>query len=540
MKLIVLLMALCIGGSVYAQETAVEISDASKGALFKRAGEQFAAGSYNSTITELQSIETELLTKGHSDKALLGLAAYWKGITYNRLQEYPEAIASFDRALGYGYSPVDLNYEYGQALFASERLGEARLQFRESIKRNFKRAVSLYYVGFISKEMGERKRAFTFLKAIRKLDPSESQDVLQAAEMQIGDIYLDQVEKHPDAFRAVETYVVPQYQKALETNPSSPLAPLINDKILSLQRKYDLILFHLRNGRPTLNPPYFLRLAQEIGNDSNVTFAPTETTVAKSKQSSLFSRTSAMGRYTIYYSDYLSISPELNFSYSRYFNREPEIYRNDNYFLAPALRSAYEHTLWSKPASILLDYDYSEVKRDVYAKEKLDFNSRSHGFMLGERFNFWDKGESVVRLRYRMVDSYLNSSDSTAIGLSFEQVWALKVNTLLFYASYDRVRMKEEIFDTDSLTVRGDLVLGRVKDWFTPSIGLALTSTDPINDRDARGRELLINPNMRLARTFGKNWRGNLKLEYQENDSKDKASFAYKKTVYSFELEYLF
>jgi tetratricopeptide (TPR) repeat protein len=529
-----------MGFTLYAQEPTHEITEASKGSLFKRAGEHFAAGSYNSTITELQNIETELLAKGHSSKALLGLVAYWKGITYNRLQEFPDAIASFDHALGYGYSPIDLNYEYGQALFASEKLHEARLQFRESIKRNFKRAVSLYYVGFISKEMGERKRAFTFLKAIKKLDPSESRDVVQAAEMQIGDIYLDQVEKHPDAFRAVETYVVPQYQKALELDPSSHLAPLIQEKIVSLQRKYDLILFHMRNGRPTLNPPYFLRLAQEIGNDSNVTFAPTETTIATSKQSSLFSRTSAMGRYTFYHSDYLSISPELNFSYTRYFKREPEIYRNDNYYLAPALRTAYEHKIWSKPASILLDYDYSEVKRDVNAKEKLDFNSRSHGFMLGERFNYWDRGESVIRLRYRMVDSYLDSSDSTAIGFSFEQVWALKVNTLLFYASYDRVRMKEEIFDTDSLTVRGDFIMARVKDWFTPSIGLALTSTDPINDRDARGRELLVNPNVRLARTFSKNWRGNLKLEYQENDSEDEASFAYKKTVYSFELEYLF
>lgn len=540
MKLLALMLTLLCGFSLFAQEVTQEITQASEGSVFKRAGEFFSQGKYNSTISELESIEADLKTKPSTNKAVLGLLSYWKGITHNRLQNFPEAIASFDQALQYGYSPIDLNYEYGQALFAAERLHEARLQFKESIKRNFKRAVSLYYVGFISKEMGERKRAFTFLRAISKLNPEEAKDVKQAAEMQIGDIYLDQVEKHPDAFRAVDTYVVPQYQKALEIDKDSPLAPIIKEKIISLQRKYDLILFQLRNGRPTLNPPYFARLAQEVGNDSNVTFAPTETTVSKSKQSSLFSRSSAMGRYTFYHDDYLSISPEVNFSYTRYFNRVPEIYRNDNYFLATALRSAYEHTLWKKPASVLLDYEFAEVRRDVNAREKLEFNSRSHGIMIGERFNYWNRGESVVRLRYRMTDSYLDSSDSTSLGLSFEQVWAFQVNTLLFYASYDRVRMQEEIFSTDALTIRGDLIMARVRDWFTPSIGLALTSTDPINDREARGRELLINPNLRLAKTFSKNWRGNFKLEYMENQSNDEASFAFKKTVYSFELEYLF
>jgi hypothetical protein len=87
------------------------------------------------------------------------------------------------------------------------------------LKKKFKRGVSLYYIAFISKELGQNNRASTFFRAIGKLDKSEASEVIQAAEMQIGDIYLEQVEKRIDAFRAVETYVIPQYERALALNP---------------------------------------------------------------------------------------------------------------------------------------------------------------------------------------------------------------------------------------------------------------------------------------------------------------------------------
>jgi hypothetical protein len=82
--------------------------------------------------------------------------------------------------------------------------------------------------------------------------------------------------------------------------------------------------------------------------------------------------------------------------------------------------------------------------------------------------------------------------------------------------------------------------MARFRDWFTPSFSLALTSTDPINDQENRGRELLINPSFRLSKTYKKNWRANARFDYQSNQSKDKTNFAYKKQVYAFELEYLF
>lgn len=540
MRLLAWMLILSMSTFVYARDNSFEISKVPPNSIFKIASELFSQGKYQSTVEELKTIESGLAKNPGTNKQALGLISYWKGICSNRLQDFGEAIAHFDKSLGYEFAPVDIHYEYGQALFAAEKLSEARLQFRESLRRKFKRGVSLYYIGYISLEMGERNKAFLFFKSINKLNEDEIKEVKQATEMQIGDLYLDQVEKRSDAFKTIDRYVIPQYQQAYAVDKTSGLAPVIQEKIVKLQRKYDLILFKLRNGRPTLNPPYFLRISQEIGQDSNVTFSPAETTISKSKQASLYSKTDFIGRYTFYYEDYLSFAPELRFNNTYYFNRVPEIYRNDNYLIAPAVRMAYEHSIWKKPASFLLDYDYNEARRDVEANKELQFSSRSHTFMVGERFNYFNSGESILRLRYRLLDSYLSTSNSTLSNLVFEQIQSLKTNTLLYYFSYDRMRVDNEVFDTDAFTFRMDLIMVRVRDWFTPSFGFSMTSTDPINSRSSRGRELLFNPSARLSKTFMKHWRGNLKFDYQKNSSKDEDNFAYTKSIYAFELEYLF
>jgi tetratricopeptide (TPR) repeat protein len=537
MKFLALLIHLLFAAHLMAQEATVEIDKASKTSLFAESYNLYQQGKYAATVEELNEVIKRNPT--NQNKSFLGLVAYWKGLCFSRLQDFQSAIPEFSQALSMDYVPKDLNYEYGQALFAAEKLSEARLQFRESLKKKFKRAVSLYYIAFISKEMDEKKKAVTFYKAIKKLDAAEAAEVRQAAEMQIGDIYLEQVEKHSDAFRAVEDYVIPQYKVALEVDPESNLASDIQEKIKTLQRKYDLLLFKLRNGRATLIPPYFLRLAGEYGIDSNVTFSPTEQEIAESKRKSPYAKTDMIGRYTFYLRDFLSISPEFRFNYTRYMNREPEIYRNDNYLLAPAIRTSYEHHLWKRPASVLFDYDYSEIKRDIDSEQQLKFASRSHTLMIGERFNYFKWGESIVRLRRKIFDSYTADTDSTTTSLVMEQIRSFSINTLLFYGSYDMMRVKNDYYDTNAFTFRTDFIFARFRDWFTPSFGVGVGMIKPLNN-PVRGTEYLINPNMRLSKTFKKNWRGNLKFDYQDYKSDDANNYAFKKYTYSFELEYLF
>lgn len=499
----------------------------------------FYQGRYQNTLLELEKVEKKLLVNVDSNKELLGVIYYWRGICFNRVQNFNEAIVSFEKSLGLDYVPADIHYEYGQALYAEDKLSEARIQFRESLRRKFKRGISLYYIGQISKEMGEVKKAFTFFRSINKLSSEESIEVKQASEMQIGELYLEQTNSS-NVLNSIEEYVIPQYRKAIELDPQSELAGLINEKISNLERKYDLVLLQLSNGRPILNPPYLLRLSQEAGMDSNVLFSPSGTFISKSKQSSAYSKTDVLGRYTFYYRDFLSITPEFHSNFTHYFNRVPEIYRNDNYLIAPAVRASYEHELWNRPASLLFDYDYSESRRDVNAKKEFDLSYRSHALMLGEKFNFFNFGETLFKIKYRVLEGHTSGSDANLASLVFEQLKNVSNHTLYFHFSFDRMRVDDNRFDFNALTFRTDFFIKEFKNGLTPTVGLGITSVDPVRAKDERGKELLLNPSLRLSKRFDKNWRGNLKYDFEKYNSKDKDNFNYTKSVYALELEYLF
>lgn len=523
----------------FAEDLADGISVSSENSLFSEAGMLYRDGRYEAVAAELKTIEVNLANKVSNDDNLR-LLNYWQGIIANRLNEFPDAIKYFDKAIKLKYKSEDINYELGQALFASDNLKRARAQFAKSYKRKYKKAVSLYYIAFISKELRDSKKAYKFFNTIEKLPESERIEVLQAARMQVADMYLARAEDHPDQFRVIENHVIPKYESALEVDRNSNLAPVLRNKIITLQKKYDLMYFQMRNGRPLIRPPYFFKISQELGQDSNVIFNPNETTVARSKQDSTFTRTDIFGKYTFYYHDFFSVSPEARFNNIYYFNRIPEIYRNDSRIFSTALRNAYEFDLMGRPASFLFDLDYVEVKRDIRQKKSLEYNSSAVTYMTGVRLNFWDSGETVARLRYRTFDSFSDFTDSKSISASVEQVVSFTQDTLLLYASLDRSRVNFDFFDTNSFTVRADYIISRFREMVVPVIGVGVTRIDPVNDRNARGIETLINPSVRLIKTLGKNWRGILKYDSQDYDSGDSNAFAYEKSVYGFELEYLF
>jgi tetratricopeptide (TPR) repeat protein len=506
--------------------------------IFSGVAYYFGQGSFSLALRELNKIEQKLRAEGGRDQSVYGMIAYWKGITYSRMQEYPAAIAHFQQALKLGYKPADIFYEYGQVLFAAEKLAPARQLFRQSLRSNHLRAVSLYYMGFISHQLKEKKQAVAYYRAIAHLPKEETSEVWQAAELQIADIYLEQAQKQASA-SVIQAKVIPQYQKALMIDEESRLSLVIREKILELQKKYDLAMLHLINGRPTLRPPHFLRIAMEAGLDTNVLFYPDETTLSSSDQQSAYTRTDLFGRYTFYLSNFISISPEFRVNHTRYQNRLPEIQRNDSLSMAPALRLAYEHSLFGKPAALLLDYEFNEVRRDLYAQNELVFNSRAQTFMLGERLHLFGAGESIFRLRYRAFESFIPSSNSATTSLVWEQLVPFSNSMLVFFTSYDRTEVEDTRFSTNAMAFRGDYLFPRIKNLFTPSLGLGVTSIDPINDRANRGRELMLNPNARLTRVLGKKWRSSLKYDYLQNRSQD-AAFTFRKSIYALELEYLF
>jgi hypothetical protein len=499
----------------------------------------YSSGKYEKASEELQNIYNDYYQNNRSDYHTRGFISYWLALSYSKNLDFPKAIKYFKKALELKFHEKDLYYEFAQALFASDKLHEAKIYFNESFKEGFKIGVSLYYMAYISKEIGEITNAKNLYLAISKLPKEESKDVLQASLFQTVDIIYEETEKSQKSVNLIEEFIIPKYESVLKIDENSYLAPKIKEKIIELQKKYQLVLFQLRNGRPTVFPRTFLRVAQEISYDTNVVFAPTETTLTKSELASPFSKTEVFGRHTFYYKDYLGLSPELRFNYSRFFNREDNIKKNDNLVLSPSLRSSYEHKLFSKPASFLIDYEFTHIERDLYAEDTLKFASRSHALMFGERFSYFEAGATTLRFKFRKFESYLESTNSQTMSLILEQSINLKTGSALFYSSLDKTNVEDENFNTNAFTLRGDYLSPPIKN-FNPSLGLAFTASDPVNNRSTRGLEKLINPGVRVGRRIDKYWGLNFKYDYFNNISKDKENFGYEKHQAGLELDYIF
>lgn len=509
--------------------------DGATGALVKEVSSLYTTGKYGKALVILKQLQASEL-----DGDLVGLVSFWQAMCHKKLQQYNLAADAFKSAADKGYHSADFSYEYAQTLYAIERWPEAKQEFEKSYKGQFKPAVSLYYIATIEKTLGERNNAIANLQLVKTLDDKEAQSVVQPAEVLIGDLFYDDAVGKPHQRKLVEKIVIPQYEKALAEDPKSEIASLIQQKIRKLKQDNRLAIYELINGKPTIEPRYLLKITQEFSQDSNVTFSPAETTISKARQASSYSKTDVIGRYTFYYRNFFSFAPGVRANQTRYFNRVPEIYRNDNQLLSAMLNMGHEHSVGGKPASFLIDYDYTNIRRDVDSEERLKFSSRAHTLSVGESFRYFSFGDTTVRARHRSLESYQSQSDSNTNSLVIEQLAKIADHFMVLMASYDRTRVKDSVFDTDALLLRGDYYGPSWKGWVTPSVGFALTVTDPINDRDNRGTELLVNPSARLSHSPARGWRLSLKGDYQKNNSKDEENFAYSKFIYGLEIDYIF
>ncbi len=502
----------------------------------EEARELFFRGKYQASLDKIK----QALNGAEIPLTRKGFLYYWKGLSASRLQDFGSAVESFQQALSHAYRSDDLPYELGQAYYGASLLAEAKVQFMESVRLKYKVSTSLYYIGHISRELDLREDARLAWEAVSGVADADAKETHQAAALQLSDLELEVAEEGSDVFRKIEREVIPRYEAVAKMDPASPLAAEAQKKILALQKKYNLVLFQLRNGRPTLLPPYFLRAALEGGFDTNVTFTPQETTISEARQGSAFSRAEVFARYTFYLKDFISLSPEFRTNVTHYFNRTPEIFRNDNYLVAPALRGTHEHSFFSRPAAFLFEYDFNHSERDVNGVEKFDFSSRAHVFGIGEKFRILAAGDTVIRLRRRNFESYLPKSSSTAQGMTLEQTVPLSKSMILLTAGYERIRVNDESFSTNVQTYRGDWILPELWRKLSFSPGLALAISDPINDRKKRGIETLLNPSLRVSRKLGHGLGLTLRLEHSDNRSKDDERFSYKRNLAALELEFVY
>lgn len=483
----------------------------------------------------------ELVDKIKEEKSNSAELNYLKGLAHMRLDEYDSAEEYFEKAVDLKHDSKDLYYEYAQTLYTQNKLLKAMRYFKRSIKNKYKQAVSLYYLAYISQERKDLKKAVRFYKMIEKLPEEETKEVLQPARMQVADIYYGQVQKIPDSFDSIDDYVIPQYQLALEADEESALADDIRQKIFELQRRYDLVLFKMRNGRPTARPPYFLKFNVLYGNDSNVNFLDenSQESLKPGDIASPYTNTGFFGRYTFYPNDIFSVSPELSFSYTNYLSESNEIKTNNNYVMTAGLRVNFEHQIKKKPATTYLGVRMSQSVDDENADDKLEKRDDSWTFSLSEAMNLWGNYTTTVGFDYTNIEAVEETSNRTITSFSLEQLYFVGQTTFFLFASLDTTSfVEEDTFDSTATTLRLDLIFPSFFKLFNPSLYYSQTSTKYPNNsaRDSTSKSVFgVNLNRPLTKKLY------LTLDYSQESQTGKLSTdEYTKQLILLNLDYIF
>ena len=468
----------------------------------------FEDGKYQEVITTLDKLEKRINPKSKKGKKIKGLVYYWKAMSYSRLNDFDIAESFFIKALEQKYFSKDIYYEYGQVLYVSLKYKRARVAFKKSVKAKYKIGVSLYYIAFISQELKDYKKAVSFYNMIEKLPSTENKDVIQAARMQVGDIYLKQIERQRDPFRGVEKYVIPQYKKALKYDEESKLAEEIRDKIENLQRKYELILFKMRNGKQTSRPPYYVRANILYGQNDNVTRISEDNKDATEEKdySSSYYEVGVFSRYSFYPNSAFSYAPEFSAQLTQFSSDSVSILPSNKYFIKGALKMNYEHIYKTLPATFYMDFDYTYNADDAAAEEEFAASNNTYGATFSEELQLFTNNPSTFRFRYESLAAEEDTGSSSTMTLTYEQVVLLKRATLFFTNSYAMTSMNDsdsESLNTNTITSRLDAILPSVYNLFNPSLYVSLTNTDYTEDSDKGGLSLTT-LGMNLNRPVGR------------------------------------
>lgn len=487
----------------------------------------FRKGAYSQAIEKAKAVQAK-------DQAARASVAFFLATTYAKMQSFDKAVAHYAEAEKLGSDAPNLFYDYGQALFATQKLREAETYFKKSIVANFKVAASAYYVGFIRQTLEDRAGAADFYQRIQRLR-SDPDQVKQPALYQIAELAMDEVnEKNlpkEERLRALDKNVLPLYRQARDYKSGTATAEEAERKISAIDAELATLVERMRNGVPIPKQPYSFHLTQEFGYDSNVITQADEAITEVSHKSAFLSKTSLLTKYQFNFQRTWSVTPELS-TYAQFHSRRsvPRVFQNDNVVVAPAVRTKYEHTSRGQPATMLLDVEYNLMLRDYEQQHHYPFYSRYLNFVLGERVKWWDTGTTTVKLGIKFFESYDPARNSYSPQLSLQQVFKIfgkydLQNTL----TADYLHARDDVNDERNYKLRTNTTIQKFfeKVDFTPS--LSFTLKDTLKQKGTRGNELLVNPSLGFSRQFGRNIEGNLEYAYSKNYSEDKVNYHYTK-----------
>ncbi len=501
----------------------------------------FKKGAYAQAIDKAEAIKT-------ADRETQGTVNFFIASAHAKLQDFEKAAEYYRKTIASRHNPEGLHYDYGQALFATQKLKEAEQAFRKSIINKYKMGASAYYIAYIRQILDDKAGAKDFYERIGKLSKDPDQ-VKQAALLQIAEMAMDDAkeikeDKNQKAKykRLLETDVTNLYKRARDYSPGTDTAQLAEAKLKEIDTELESLVERMRNGNPLPRQPYTFALSQDFTFDSNVITRADEALAQVSNKDALIWKTGVLAKYQFNWNRTVSFIPELNSTISYHSRRStPDVFQNDNISISPALRTKIEHWSGSKPATMLLDFEFNLMLRDWEKMHRFSFYTRYYNFVVGERVRWFETGSTTIKANIKFVDYYDPSKNSYAPGLSITQLFKVGDGlSLVTTASADYLHARNDFNDESNFKLRNSITFTRFfeKVDFTPT--LALSFKDTMKQKGTRGNEFTFNPSIAFSRELVKRLDGTLDYGYTKNWSKDKRNYQYTKHEIHFGASYRF
>lgn len=502
--------------------------------LLKEALTAFKTGDYKGSIKKLDTLERYEKFKG--------LAHYWKGLNYNKLNLFDDAIAQFYLALKAGNRAEDIYYEFGQALYASYKLDEAYKMFRKSADTGYKKGSSMYYMAFMKQTQDKFPQAVKLYKETIDANGVEK-DIKQAASFQIAQIYLSNAEKSKNKGKDVKRIVIPQLEDARRLDKKSNLAKDISIQITALTRKYEVGPGKMANGRPIPRKPYVVKFAQKFSYNSNVLSEADRVVNAVSQKGSVVhqSRFSIKNRVN-YQKNYLSTKAAVDATFKYHQNRNvTQVKQQDEWTIVPKVENAFYHKVFKSPAEALFGIDYEYIARDNTGQGARRYFSRKWDFIFGEKLRLWGQTDTTFKFKVRYLYARDPANRLNALIWTVNDSWKINAHNKIlgfFTVESNKYRANRNL-DNRIYLMRADYVLSDIIDHFDFNAGFAFTIQDNLNQSLERGVEHKVNPSLSISRKWIKNkLRGELNWSYLRARSKNKAQFEYHQYIVGLNVSY--
>ena len=455
-----------------------------------------------------------------------GISHYWSGLCQSKLLNHDLAVVEFDHADQIKYRPKDLFFEYGKSLLAINQLPKAGKVFKQSFEKGFRKGLSKFYIGWVYELQKKYKSALKNYKEVLTYKNNVSKDTIQAVHLRVGKLYEKNAKKATKGFKRkylIKTKVIHSVREGIELSPKTALAKSMKKYLDKLHRQYQIKLdIPYRKG----DQGNYIRFDQTFGYATNA-ISVNET--ASSNRDTFSSDSQFIYKHHFSFLKGVMNSPEIRLKFKHHMDRtSTSIIKLDTYNISPALRSSYKYKIGSKKSELSFDLEYDYSAKDYNGLSRRQYYTTSYKMNLGNKFNFFPIGHSILKLKRDSRTYYDSTLNSTTLSIFFNQFFSFgKLGLVSAIVNADFGSVADDNNSTNVYMIRADYIKPKAfwKGNLTASFTLLITDT--LKQKTTRGIENNWSPEIEWRRDFFKKFDFSIKYGYSKNNSKDTSNYGY-------------